>query len=267
MIREVEDSLALAASLVSRRNGLVQQAESGDHAMNAELRQLSGKRLSPQEQAFLRESRKLYQGALRAAAAGQTEAAQCGFQALHTLVDEAGVGDEAVLLCRAFGLQAEAYLEARLKEWDKALERLLEALRCSTTLEVTCGYAIMRFHRIHIIENVSRLLIRKGEWERAAECMGCLLSYLCGMRADLPFPGQWDWNAANLRPDLIRAKFFPSQQSWRCWLLATRIRPHFGCFKARRRFCWRSRRRSWLTQEHGNGCWRNGRSCARNTVV
>ncbi|MBW4509345.1 MAG: hypothetical protein KME64_22905 [Scytonematopsis contorta HA4267-MV1] len=115
---------------------------------------------------------------------------------------------EGNLLYKAFQEPAEAYLDYRRGDFDKAWLRISDALATDALLETECGYKCLFAHRLHLIEILIRSEAKSTRKWRAMELAGQLLSYLQGTSESLPFPIAWGSElVANQPLEIISATF------------------------------------------------------------
>jgi hypothetical protein len=115
---------------------------------------------------------------------------------------------EGNLLYKAFQEPAEAYLDYRRGDFDKAWSRISEALETDALLETECGYKFLFAHRLHLIEILIRSEAKSTRKWKAMELAGQLLSYLQGTLDSLPFPVVWGSElVANQPLEIISATF------------------------------------------------------------
>ncbi len=103
---------------------------------------------------------------------------------------------------------AEAYLDFRLKRYTDAEQRLRQALQWEDALENDFGYVYYHIHRVHLIENLTRVYWLCTKPEIAASLTGVLLGYLNSSQAKPGVDGRW--NRANLESldrQVLRQKF------------------------------------------------------------
>jgi hypothetical protein len=133
----------------------------------------------------------------------------------ETLMEEARnicklgqLSPEGYLLYRAFQEPAEAYLDYRRGDFDKAWSRISEALAIDSLLETECGYKCLFAHRLHLIDILIRSEAKSTRKWKAMELAGQFLSYLQGTSTSLPFPIVWGSELVEKQPpEIIYATF------------------------------------------------------------
>ena len=128
------------------------------------------------------------------------------FGLARVLCDSPELSLEGRLLCQSFQEAAEAYLDYRLGDFEKARTRLHRALTSDSILEQEFGHKLLHVHRLHLTNNLIRLEVRLRGLAGAMELAGRLLSYMHGRSETLPVPGSWSSQyVALLPPELIDA--------------------------------------------------------------
>jgi hypothetical protein len=73
----------------------------------------------------------------------------------------------------------------------RARQRLCESLAADETLESTYGHKILHGHRLHLVNNLIRVEVQRGNVEGALDIAARLLRYMQGGSNDGPAPGRW----------------------------------------------------------------------------
>ena len=125
----------------------------------------------------------------------------------RAIQESPNLSQEAQVLAKAFLFAAEAYMEYRCGNHEKARRRLLAAIVADQILEDTYGYKLLHAHRLHLINNLVRIEAQQGNLELALEMSAHLASYMQGTSADAPAPGSWGRSYCQALPrNLIDAK-------------------------------------------------------------
>jgi len=101
------------------------------------------------------------------------------------------LSEEGRMFARSSLAAAEAYLDYRCDDFDRAQERLCESLAADEILETTYGHSILHVHRLHIVNNLIRVEVQRGNVEGALDLAARLLCYMQGASDDGPTPGRW----------------------------------------------------------------------------
>jgi hypothetical protein len=114
---------------------------------------------------------------------------------------------EARAVHATFALAAEAYLKYAAGQWETAEQLCFRALAAEVTLEHEYGYSGLHVRRLHLVENIARVVLRAGRAKDAATLHGGILSYINGHCESLDIGGPWFRSALLRQPEeLIRTK-------------------------------------------------------------
>ncbi len=147
--------------------------------------------LSNTEISLLNQAVKVRYQSLNAAHSGDLITAEKIMGEARNIGGSGQLSPEGNLLYKAFQEPAEAYLDYRRGNFDKAWSRISEALATDALLETECGYKCLFAHRLHLIEILIRSEAKSSRKWRAMELAGQLLSYLQGTSDSLPFAIVW----------------------------------------------------------------------------
>lgn len=129
--------------------------------------------------------------ALIAVRVGKLETAERLFKVARIPLKLENLSLEGSLLYKSLLEQAEAYLDCRRGNFDKACNRTTEALEINTVLEEEYGYEFLFLRRIELVYNLVRIDTRRMYFDRALKLACQILSYLDGTSEVLPIPGRW----------------------------------------------------------------------------
>jgi hypothetical protein len=166
--------------------------ESGDYFENLlsfQLESLIKKRLPLTDQLIFNWSTNIRSQGLAAARRGQFVTAEQLFAKARTPLELGKLSHEGSLLQKSFQEPAEAYLDYRRGHFDKARNRIFEALVSDAVLEDEFGYNLLFIHRLHLVKNLVRTEANSKCFNRAIELASQLLSYLKGSLDILPILG------------------------------------------------------------------------------
>jgi tetratricopeptide (TPR) repeat protein len=139
---------------------------------------------------------------------GCYEEASDAFRQAQTLMDSYPLIVAGRRIALAQINAAESYLDYRRGRFAAAEQRLRTALACEDVLENDLKYLHYHIHRVHLVENLSRIFWFSSSSENASALMGCLIGYLHGARPDPGVGGHWSKENLNLvERDILRQKF------------------------------------------------------------
>lgn len=148
-------------------------------------------RLTPLEMKLLSRCSGAYSKGVAAARGNQITLA-CRYLGEARLVSESPkLSAEGRMLARSFLAAAEAYLDYRCEDFEQARQQLCESLAADEILETTYGHAILHVHRLHLVNNLVRVEVQRGNVEGALDMAARLLCYMEGKSDDAPAPGLW----------------------------------------------------------------------------
>ena len=182
--------------------------DSSDYLLSHKLQTLMKSRLSLTDQLLMRRSANARFQGMIAARRGQLVPAERLFAKARAPLESDTLSPEGSLLQKSFQEPAEAYLDYRSGDFDRARTRLSKALAIDVILEEEYGYEILFIHRIHLVHNLVRIEAGCMCFERAIELACQLLGYLEGASEVLSIPGAWgSERVARLSPELIATMF------------------------------------------------------------
>jgi hypothetical protein len=149
-----------------------------------------------------------YSKGLESAREGEIELA-CGyFGQARLLCKSPDLSEEGRTFGLSFLAAAESYLDYRCADFDGAQQRLYESLARDEILEITYGHKNQHVHRLHLVNNLIRVEIQRGNIDGALKCSTGLLSYMQGESDNVPAPGRWGKSYRDqVTPELITSMF------------------------------------------------------------
>lgn len=179
-----------------------------EYLLGYKLQTLMKSRLSLTDQLLMGRSANARSQGLIAARRGQLVTAKQLFAKARAPLQSGKLSPEGSLLHKSFLEPAEAYLDYRCGDFDRARMRISEALAIDVVLEEEYGYEILFIHRLHLVHNLVRIEARCICFDRAIELACQLLSYLKGASEVLPLPVPWgSERVARLPPELVAVIF------------------------------------------------------------
>ena len=175
----------------TKQPALINLARSGEE-FRRNLETIIHTHLPMKEYLLLRKYSEAQRQGLLAARRGDLAAADQLFAEANVLLDLEKPSLECSLLCKSFQGAAEAYLDYRRSDFDKAIARIYEVLAIDLVLEEKYGYAILHLHRIQLLHNLMRVEARRAHLEEAINLGYQLLDYLEGKSEALPIFEAWD---------------------------------------------------------------------------
>ncbi|MGZ7088726.1 MAG: hypothetical protein ACXVKH_04590 [Candidatus Angelobacter sp.] len=160
------------------------------------------------DRVYMDKCEKAYSQGFEAAIAGKLDLSRKAFELAETILASKPLFYESRLLCKAFLLASEAYLDYSLKEFNSARDRLMEAIQCDEILETQFSYRILHIHRVHLVENLMRLEFHAGRKSEAFALAHSLLLYLGGIAPALSISGAWGQELlSKVAPEVVCMKF------------------------------------------------------------
>lgn len=102
---------------------------------------------------------------------------------------------------------AAAYLDYVRGNWNKAREKLFQAIGCDDILEKCGAPSIIHLHKVHLVENLGRIERRCGNLRNGIHIYRDVLCYLGGVRQGITaVPARWGWGGLPLPAGNIRKK-------------------------------------------------------------
>jgi tetratricopeptide (TPR) repeat protein len=179
-----------------------------EYLLGHKLQTLIKSRLSLTDQLLIDWSTNVRSQGLVAARCGQFATAEQLFAKARTPLESSKLSPEGSLLYKSSQEPAEAYLDYRRGDFDRARTRISEALAIDAVLEEKYGYKTLFIHRLHLVHNLVRTEARCMCFDRAIELACQLLSYLEGASEVLPLPVPWgSERVAHLSPELVAVMF------------------------------------------------------------
>ncbi|MBD2526763.1 hypothetical protein [Nostoc sp. FACHB-133] len=157
--------------------------------LSFQLEFLIKRRFPLTEQLILNWSTNVRSQGLAAARRGQFVDSEQLFAKARTPLEKGKLSHEGSLLHKSFQEPAEAYLDFRRGYFDKARNRIFEALVSDAVLEDEFGYDLLFIHRLHLVKNLVRIEANSNCFNRAIDLASQLLSYLKGSLDILPILG------------------------------------------------------------------------------
>jgi hypothetical protein len=114
------------------------------------------------------------------------------FKEAQILLESRKLSLEGSLLYRSIQAPAEAYLEYRRGDPDKARDLIFKALASDEVLEDKYGYEFQFIHRLHLARNLLRVQTDSRYFSKGIELAKQLLRYFQGTSDTLPIPGSWE---------------------------------------------------------------------------
>jgi hypothetical protein len=157
---------------------------------------------------LLRRCSVAYSKGLEAARTGQAEIACRYFGEARLVCASPDFSVEGRALGCTFLAAAEAYLDYRYSDFERSQERLYESLTNDELLETEYGHHILHVHRLHLINNLIRIQIRRGELPAAISRAAQLIGYMQGACNEAPAPGRWGKSFRDALPPQAIATMF-----------------------------------------------------------
>lgn len=128
---------------------------------------------------------------------------------MYGLIESSDLSRDSRSFCKSYIEAAAAYLEYKCQRYDRAMERLCEALAIDEQLEQhNPKFRHMHLHRMMLLDNWVRVLARRGQACASLGLAFQVLDYLEGKIPSLPVPTTWDSSLLSPYPADILSGFF-----------------------------------------------------------
>jgi hypothetical protein len=117
--------------------------------------------------------------------AGDTTKGELLLRAARRIFSEAGLSKQALLSGESYQYPAEAYLQYKKGEYDRAEASLLQSIMLCHVLHDEFDHQV-EVRRIHLARNVVRVKTRAGDFEEALRMASLLVGYVEGDQAQWP---------------------------------------------------------------------------------
>ena len=117
--------------------------------------------------------------------AGDITKGELLLRAARRIVSEAGLSKEALLSAESYQYPAEAYLQYKKGEYDRAEASVLQSIMLCEVLHDEFDHQV-EVRRIHLARNVVRVKTRAGDYEEALRMASLLVGYVEGDQAQWP---------------------------------------------------------------------------------
>jgi hypothetical protein len=162
--------------------------------------------LPPADQEVVRVSAKWRSQALNSARHGNLDQARALF--LEAWSATAFASPRCRELCASFQAAGEAYLDYRNGRFDRARDRLHDAILSDALLEDSGEFELLHLHRVQLVHNLARLAVSQGKSSEGSRLVWQLLGHLEGHDQTLPCSVRWDSQAVSVLPaNLVRDMF------------------------------------------------------------
>lgn len=190
--------------------------------------------------------------------AGDLEGASLSFARSRAALEDGGSG-AAVLIAVSFLAAAEAYLDTRQGDFERARQRLELSFDADLRLELEFGLGFLQLHRVQNVHNAARLFWKCERLAEGCALTGAVAAFLEERRSSLPIHRQWSWRRLSHSPPSLRRAMLaqvleetafhlarrPSEAGWKALIDAAGL----DALPAAPRSCLHPRAYLWLRAE------------------